>query len=248
MFQYLASYIKFFFNKIFTSKEYDLFEYRDHLFEEVQLNYPNKFNNKRILEIGPRDGLDTFRLEELKPSEIVIMDLPNRTQENLEWMKTLKTKHTYIEDNFMYMKNEDYENLGKFDLIWFTGVLYHNPEQLRFIFKLYQRLNYGGILVLESSTIRSLFLRNKNVVQIHYPKTYRDTQTISHLPSRKSIKSWLKMVGFSKIIDSDCFNYENINLRNKRYACIAEKNNSERAKGYYSKEFGDDSYLIGGSS
>ena len=68
--------------------------------------------------------------------------------------------------------------------------------------KLYDKLNDEGILVLESATIRNRFLQNSNVVEIWYPNTYRDTSTITHLPSKGAIKSWLKMVGFSKIIDS----------------------------------------------
>ena len=56
----------------------------------------------------------------------------------------------------MYFSDEDLSKIGKFDLIWFTGVLYHNPEQLRFIKKLYNLLNDKGYLVLESSTVRSL--------------------------------------------------------------------------------------------
>ena len=248
MIQYFISYFKYLINRFFNNKEYDLFEYRKHLFNELNEKYPKKFDNKRILEIGPRDGLDTYRLEKLNPNEIVIMDLPNRTEENLKWMKDLNVNHEYIEANFMYMSEEDYKKLGNFDLIWFTGVIYHNPEQLRFLFKLYQHLNSDGILVLESSTIRSMFLRNKNLVQIFYPDTYRDTQTISHLPSKLAIKSWLGMVGFNKITDSQCFNYENINLKNKRYACFAEKDIKEEGKSYYSKQFGEDAYLIGGSS
>ena len=54
----------------------------------------------------------------------------------------------------MYLSPEEYKQLGKFDLIWFTGVIYHNPEQLRFLYKLYNQLNTKGVLVLESSTIR----------------------------------------------------------------------------------------------
>ena len=70
------------------------------------------------------------------------------------------------------MKYQDYvikngKFVGKFDLIYFTGVLYHNPEQLRFIQKLYDKLNYGGVLVLESATTRKRKLINENVVEIH---------------------------------------------------------------------------------
>ena len=55
---------------------------------------------------------------------------------------------------------------GKFDLVYFTGVLYHNPEQLRFIQKLYDKLNYGGVLVFESATTRKRKFINENVVEI----------------------------------------------------------------------------------
>ena len=64
------------------------------------------------------------------------------------------------------MTKSEYEDLGKFDLIYFTGVLYHNPEQLRFIKRLYDQLNIDGVLVLESATIRKKALRNTNVVEI----------------------------------------------------------------------------------
>ena len=39
--------------------------------------------------------------------------------------------------------------------------------------------------------------------------TYRNTTTMSHLPSKKAIKSWLQMVGFEKIYDSKCYDKEN---------------------------------------
>ena len=148
----------------------------------------------------------------------------------------------------MYLSQEEYDNLGLFDLIYFTGVLYHNPEQLRFIKKLYDKLNVGGVLVLESATVRNSILKKQNVVQVWYPNTYRDTTTITHLPSKSAIKSWLKMVGFEKIIDSKCFDYENYNVRNDRYACIAEKQSTDLSEVYYKKQIQDSDYIIGGST
>ena len=69
MIQYFISYLKYLINRFFNNKEYDLFEYRKHLFNELNEKYPKKFDNKRILEIGPRDGLDTYRLEKLNRNE-----------------------------------------------------------------------------------------------------------------------------------------------------------------------------------
>ena len=75
-------YIKSISNRIFTKNKnnVDNFRYREYLFLELMNLHPETFKNKRILEIGPRDGLDTFRLETLNPEEIIIMDLKNRTE------------------------------------------------------------------------------------------------------------------------------------------------------------------------
>lgn len=222
--------------------------YRKYLFDELINRYTDEyFKGKRFLEIGPRDGIDTFRLEELNPSEIVIFDLPDKTEKNLQWLKNLKVNHKFIEENFMYLEPDFFEKLGKFDLIYFTGVLYHNPEQLRFLQKLYEKLNFGGILVLESATTRKRQLLNKNAVEILYPTTYRGTTTITHLPSSKAIISWLRMVGFQNIVNSNCYKYENYNAIKKRFACIAEKQESDKQDVYYKKQIEDSPYIIGKS-
>jgi len=223
--------------------------YRKYLFDElIALYSTEKFKNKRFLEIGPRDGEDTFRLETLSPKEITIFDLPDKSENNQNWIKKLKVNYKFIEDNFMYIDTKEFESLGKFDLIYFTGVLYHNPEQLRFLQKIYQKLNNNGVLVLESATTRKRGLINKNIVEILYPQTYRGTTTITHLPSKKAILSWLKMVGFKKIIESKCYNPENYNSKRHRFACIAEKTEEDIQEVYYKKQLEDSPYIIGAST
>ena len=126
----------------------------------------------------------------------------------------------------MYMSAEDYEALGSFRLIWCTGVLYHNAEQLRMLRRLYRLLDVGGYLVLESATLRSAkSLPSGAYVQIHYPETYRETGTVTHLPTAGAIKAWLKMVGFRETHDSDCYKRCNKDLIRYRYACICKKKN-----------------------
>ena len=146
------------------------FAYRFYLFQELIDIYGKEyFKSKRILEIGPKDGEDTERLSGLNPSDYYLFDLPDKSAENEKWKESLEENQKLIIKNFLYLTEEEYENLGYFDLIYFTGVLYHNPEQLRFIKKLYDKLNNGGVLVLESATVRNFSLRNKNLVQIWYP-------------------------------------------------------------------------------
>ena len=52
-------------------------DYRYFLFQDLVKNYGKTyFENKKILEIGPRDGEDTLRLDTLKASHISLIDLP----------------------------------------------------------------------------------------------------------------------------------------------------------------------------
>ena len=253
MFDMIDSII-YYFKKLIrkiTNKEnfQGTYAYRKYLYEELIDTFgKNQFKAKRFLEIGPKDGEDTERLRSLEPKEYIMFDLPDKTEFNETWVHTLEKNEKLIIKNFLYLANEEYENLGMFDLIYFTGVLYHNPEQLRFIKKLYDKLNFGGVLVLESATVRKRNLRTKNVVEVWYPETYRDTTTITHLPSKNAIKGWLKMAGFSKIIDSNCYSHENYNVKNTRYACIAQKLESDTEAVYYEKQISDSNYIIGGST
>lgn len=223
----------------------ELLPYRKHLFDElINLYTKEKFFDKSILEIGPRDGDDTNRLVDLKPKKLTLIDLPQDSRDG-EWLKKIDYDYEFIEKNFLYMNKKEIEELGKFDLIYFTGIIYHNAEQLRFVQKIYELLNENGVLVLESSTIRNIILRKLNIVQIWYPNSFRSTSTITHLPSKKAIKSWLKMVGFNKIHDSNCFNFENFNIKDTRYACIAEKNIDSVPGKYYTKQSLKSNYLLG---
>lgn len=222
--------------------------YRIELFKELKkLAGKDSLRDIRILEIGPRDGLDSKRLESLSPKELVIIDLPERGRGNEKWFSELSCPKKYIEGNFMYMSPEDFNALGKFDLIWFTGILYHNAEQMRMLRKLYRLLEVGGYLVLESATLRLPFIKNGSFVKVCYPKTYRDTGTVTHLPTKGAIKSWLQMVGFKEIHDSNCYRKYNRNIMGSRYACICKKNGEDESGAYYQKSGLNPKYRFGDS-
>lgn len=221
--------------------------YRRHLFEELMTRAGKEtFHGRRILEIGPRDGLDSLRLASLEPAELVMVDLPEKRELVASWLKRIAVPYRYIEMNIMYMPAEEISELGSFDLIWCTGVIYHNAEQLRFLRKLHKMLAVNGYLVLESSTLRGpKSLRDGCYVQIHYPQTYRETGTVTHLPTAKAIKAWLEMVGFSDIQDSRCFERHNRNLIGLRMACIAHKTEPDSAAVYYGKSGLNPDYRLG---
>ncbi len=221
--------------------------YRQHLFAElVTLAGKETFHGRRILEIGPRDGLDSLRLATLEPAELVMIDLPEKREIAASWLKRIAVPYRYIEKNIMYMPAEEISELGSFDLIWCTGVIYHNAEQLRFLRKLHEMLAIDGYLVLESATLRGpKSLRDGSYVQIHYPRADRKTGTITHLPTAKAIKAWLEMVGFSDIRDSRCFQPHNRDLIGLRMACIAHKTERDGAAVYYGKSGLNPDYRLG---
>jgi len=240
--------LKRLYSRFFPSRAEPLM-YRIELFSEL-LNITGKehFRGTKILEIGPKDGLDSKRLASLQPVELVMIDLPDKREGNQAWLPEIECPNRYIEDNLMYMPADEYERLGRFRLIWCAGVLYHNAEQMRMLRKLYRSLEIGGYLVLESATVRlAKSLRHGSFVEIHYPDTYRNSGTVTHLPSANAIKSWLKMVGFQEIYDSSCYRKYNQNLIGHRYACICKKNDEDEAGAYYQRSI-NPKYRFGDST
>lgn len=224
--------------------------YRVHLFGELLGHAgPEAFRQRRILEIGPKDGRDSRRLASLGPGELVMIDLPEKKGQVVTWLAEIGCPHRYIEANLMYLPQEEYSALGTFGLIWCTGVLYHNAEQLRLLRKLYKLLDTGGYLVLESATLRlAASMRDGCFVEIHYPDTYRNTGTVTHLPTAGAINAWLRMVGFQEIHTSSCYDRENADLVGQRHACICRKTGDDEADVYYGKTGLNPAYRFGDST
>lgn len=162
---------------------------------------------KRFLEIGPKHGGDSRLLADLKPGRFILLDLPEKDPMVREWLPEVSTRcpTTFIEGNLLYLSEAQHHEIGQADLIWCLGVLYHNVEQVRLIKRLYDLCAVHGRVVIESATTRNPSLEGLNVVEIHWPKTYRDVQTITHLPSRLAIKSWMEMVGFVDVQVRDVY-------------------------------------------
>jgi SAM-dependent methyltransferase len=158
----------------------------------------------RILEIGPKHGLDTRLLATLEPRELVTVDLPEKADEIASWLPEVPVAR-HVEANVLHMGERERAALGRFDLVWCLGVLYHNVEQVRLLRRLYELTAEGGIVVVESATTRSRILAGRNVVELHWPETYRGVPTITHLPTRRAIASWLEMVGFVDVRIRDVY-------------------------------------------
>ena len=222
-------------------------DYRAALFQEFS-GYLGRLQPRRILEIGPKDGDDTRRLLGLAPDVLTLVDLPRMKPVNALWLGELDgAPIEYISANLMYT---DVFDKREFDAIWCTGVLYHNPEQLRMIKKLYDLLRPDGVLVLESATIRRQRLRRDSCVEIIYPpserieKKYHLSTNITHLPSARAVAAWLAMVGFERIVRSDCHRKASAALARHRVAYFATKPLEPSTGRYYTLE-GEAGYVVG---
>ena len=161
----------------------------------------DRLSSPRILEIGPKHGEDSVLLAGLGPEELVLVDLPEKRPLVDEWLPRLSERVStrLIEANVLYLDADDVSALGRFDLVWCLGVLYHNVEQVRLLRRLFTLCAPRGLVVVETSTTRNVLLTRRNVVELHWPRPYRGTQTVTHLPSRLAVASWLEMVGFTGV-------------------------------------------------
>ena len=223
-------------------------DYRDHLFEHLKARLGGR-HPESVLEIGPRDGEDTRRLVTLAPRRLVLADLPH-AKEGLEAKLAAAGLADSVErryGNVMYDAMLD--DALPFDLIWCTGVLYHNPEQLRMIVRLFDWLAPDGLLVLETATARRPGNRDRALVEIWHGEPgstharHHLSPNITHLPSRKAVQAWLAMAGFAEIEHSDCHRRQLWTLSRNRAAYICRRPRDAVADTYYRKT--EENYPVG---
>jgi hypothetical protein len=89
-------------------------DYRLELFEELRA-YREGQRPRRILEIGPKDGLDSARLLGLEPERLTLVDLPGGEESNQAWLHTIASPALeYVTANIMY--SQSILRLPPFDL------------------------------------------------------------------------------------------------------------------------------------
>src|SRR5439155_15404818 len=93
----------------------------------------------RILEVGPKHGRDSVLLAGLEPCELVLLDLPEKNELVRDWLLEVESRAPtrYVQGNLLYLEPEELAALGRFELVWCCGVLYHNVEQLRLLRRLF---------------------------------------------------------------------------------------------------------------
>lgn len=157
-------------------------------------------SNAHVLEVGPKHGIHTQLIDAHEPKSITVVELEDKRGVNNSWLPRIKSDIEVFYTDLLRFSTEK-----RFDLILFTGVLYHNIEQIRLLKKLYSLASPGCRLVFESATTRNPVLQDLNVIEVHWPNAYRNTPTIRFLPSKQACMSMLEMSGWRILDTSDLY-------------------------------------------
>ena len=120
------------------------------------------FKNKRVLDIGCRDGLFSFYAEKQGAKEIIGID-NDLSKGAVEFLiPYFKSKVKMYQKNLYEITEKDY---GKFDIIIFVGVLYHLRYPFYSFKKIKNILSNNGKLVLETG----IYLDNNKRSMLYCP-------------------------------------------------------------------------------
>lgn len=122
----------------------------DHFSHRQLFKYIDQIDlkDKRVLDVGCRDGIFSFYAEAKGAKEIVAID-NNISKGAVNFLiPYFNSKVKMYERNLYDLTEKDF---GKFDVIFFFGVLYHLREPISAIKKLSDILNEKGLILCETA-------------------------------------------------------------------------------------------------
>lgn len=119
------------------------------------------FTNKRVLDIGCRDGLFSLYAERNGAKEVIGID-NDLSLGAVEFL--LPHLKSNVKMREMNLYDLDPEELGKFDVVIFFGVLYHLRYPIWGLRKISEMLADGGKLIIESGMLVSPELANQELM------------------------------------------------------------------------------------
>ncbi len=166
---------------------------------------PNGLDGLSILELGPFEAYNTWQLEQLGAKSVIAVE-----SNNVNFLKCLLVKEMMgLKARFLYGDFIPYlEQLdGKFDIIWASGVLYHQAEPLKLLHLIslhadtvFVHTHYYDADVIKKNVYAAWFFspwRNVNVVYNGYQATmyyrsYRHRKNAFFSGGRERYSYWLE--------------------------------------------------------
>ncbi|CUV65357.1 tRNA (mo5U34)-methyltransferase [Sulfurovum sp. enrichment culture clone C5] len=147
--------------------------------------------DKIVGDIGCNNGYYLFRMLEEKPKKLIGFDPSN----------LFFTQFSFINH---FVKSEIvYEMLGvehvgmyehKFDTLFCLGVLYHRSDPISTLKSLYQGLNAGGELILDT-----FIIDGEDDIALTPLERYSKIPNIYFIPTVNALKNWCYRAGFKSI-------------------------------------------------
>jgi len=116
-----------------------------------QIDLPQRLNGLRVLDLGARDGFFSFECERRGAAEVIALDYVD------EKLTGFNICHEYLDSKVKFINGNVYSinslELGTFDLVLFLGLIYHLRHPVLALDRIYDVMNSGGSLIIESHTI-----------------------------------------------------------------------------------------------
>lgn len=185
--------------------------------------------NKRVLDIGCRDGLFSFEAEKLGSSEVIGID-NDISKPAVEFLiPFFKSSIQMFEMNIFDLRPDTF---GKFDVIVFAGVLYHLRYPVWALKLIRDVLNDNGKLILETAVWRG----NRNHAMLYCPveeSPYHDPTSCTFF-NEKGLRVTLQSLGFEA--EKPRYLLRQGSIRSTlRYAKWTLENLTNRARGLHTK-------------
>ena len=118
---------------------------------EAQIGIDTDFTGKRVLDVGARDGYFSFLAEQRGAREVIALDNVPPTLTGFDVAKRLLgSRVEYVVDNVYNLTPEIF---GKFDVVFFLGVIYHLRHPLLALDRIWDVCEMGADLYVETHMI-----------------------------------------------------------------------------------------------
>lgn len=186
------------------------------------------FKDKKVLDIGCRDGLFSFEAEKRGAKEVIAID-NDISLGAVEFLIPLFDSKVKMYEMNLYDLSP--EKFGLFDIVIFYGVLYHLRYPFWALKKITDCLSSNGQLLIESGMLVSEKLSNKDVLYCPVEDSPYDSTSCTFFNER-ALTTTMRSLDF-ELLDCRTINRKRKTLRNKVKISLRKIGINFGSKKYY---------------